>query len=1020
MLRISIESKYDFSTQKNLTRLLGEDRVKTIKVSRVFWLTSEKPLAQYPLEKIFYDPISEKMSLEYPPFEAGKIYAEIRFQNGVTDNLARSATEALMLFAGPQNKSWQDFEVKVHSGWQLVIESKENISKDEISQKLFESLANPLLNTISLKTGEELFQNNVWKNYSSYWNKNQMVEPELQLFDLKFETLMKLNLDRGLALSENEIQTLIHEFSKPDVAAERSSRGWKNKITEVELECFAQTWSEHCKHKIFAAEIDYTEDLAHSSQPQLGAKKVKSLYKSYIQKVTQELHEDMLKTKNKSYLVSVFKDNAGIVDFDSKVNLCIKVETHNSPSALDPFGGALTGILGVNRDILGCGLSAKPIANTNVFCLSTKDLFPSHGDGHRPEKLKDPGIIFRGVHAGVEEGGNQSGIPTLNGAFHFASEFSAKPLIFVGSVGVMPKKINHRNTEEKKIYPGDLIIVAGGRLGKDGVHGATFSSLALADNMSSGVVQIGDSITQKRVLDFTLKARDLNLIQAITDNGAGGVSSSIGEMATLSGGARMDLAQHPLKYQGLNYWEMLVSESQERMSYAVRPVNKNKFLDLAQQYGVEAFVMGEFTDSGFFDIRYNEKSLAYLDLHFLHNGLEKMKLKAHYTGPIEYKEYHRTTSALKVPAKKSQSVSDVLLKVLASANVASKEPLVRYYDHEVQAATRLKPYSGKTQQGASDSGVIDLSVHGGEKNNAAAVACGLNPQISYYDAYLMAQRAVDEAIRNLVATGVDPAQIVLVDNFCWPDPLESKTNPDAQYKLAQLVRACAGLYEAAKIYKAPLVSGKDSMKNDFIGLTQDKQTVKISVPPTLLMTALGRIPQADKTVSGYFKNTGDLIYVIGDLTEDLYGSSYLNEYTDTTASKIPVIYPDLEKNQQLYSDVFNLIQKDYLKSCHDISDGGLLSAVSESCFGNYLGAEINLEKLNWNQLWSEAGSKFIVSIAAKDQTAFENSFKGAFQQLGRVTDSPKLQWTFENEKSEVSLDQLNQSWSQGVVKIYES
>lgn len=1021
MLRIATQSKYDFSTQNYLRGLLGAEQIRGIEISRVFWLISSQPLKKYPLEKIFFDPISEKMSLDFPQYESHKIYAEIRFQSGVTDNMARSATEALMLFSNEKNKSWQDFEVKVYSGWQIIIDPIKNISKKHITDKLFESLANPLLNTISIYDGHELAAHNYWQGFPQYWLQTKIYQPELQVFDLNFDVLMKINMDRGLALSAHEISAIINEFSIPRVAELRASRGWKNKITEVELECFAQTWSEHCKHKIFAAHIDYTEDLPEEyNLPSVGNQKINSLYKSYIQKVTKELHEQMLSEKKHSYLVSVFKDNAGIVDFDSQVNLCIKVETHNSPSALDPFGGALTGILGVNRDILGCGLSAKPIANTDVFCLSTRELFPDKNSPHRPEKLKDPGIIFRGVHAGVEEGGNQSGIPTLNGAFHFASEFSAKPLIFVGSVGVMPKKIHNRPTEEKKIYPGDLIIVAGGRLGKDGVHGATFSSLALADNMSSGVVQIGDSITQKRVLDFTLRARDLNLIQAITDNGAGGISSSIGEMATLSGGAKMDLSLHPLKYQGLEYWEMLVSESQERMSYAVRPDNKEKFLKLAQEFGVEAFVLGEFTDSGYFDIHYQNKPMAYLNLHFLHDGLEKMKLKAHYTGPIHYREFYREVPRDIVAQKEAKDIEMVLLKVLSSPNVASKEPLVRYYDHEVQAATRLKPYSGKTQQGASDAGVIDLSFHGGEKNNAVAVSCGLAPQISYYDTYLMAQRAVDEAIRNLVATGVDPNQVALVDNFCWPDPLTGEKNPDAQYKLGQLVRACAGLYESAKVYQAPLVSGKDSMKNDFIGATQNGKQIKISVPPTLLVTAMGRIPDAEKTVSGSFKIAGDFIYLLGSLSTDLYGSSYAYEFENEEMHSQSIKYPDLFKNKKLFSKIFKAIQDQYLKSCHDVSDGGVLTTISESCFGNDLGAILDLSKLQWNHLWSESGTQFVVSISPENQEEFEKLFQGEFIKLGQVTSDKYVQWSFQSRTHQVSLEKLNQSWSKGIVKIYES
>ncbi|HEY1080313.1 MAG TPA: AIR synthase-related protein, partial [Bdellovibrio sp.] len=706
------------------------------------------------------------------------------------------------------------------------------------------------------------------------------------------------------------------------------------------------------------------------------------------------------------------------VDFDKNINVCVKVETHNSPSALDPFGGALTGILGVNRDILGCGLGAKPIANTDVFCLSKQDLFPEPENPKRPELLKDPGIIFRGVHQGVEEGGNQSGIPTVNGAFYFASEFAAKPLIFVGSLGVMPKTVQGRPSEKKEIAPGDLIVVAGGRLGKDGVHGATFSSLALHDQVASNVVQIGDSITQKRLLDFTLQARDRGWIQAITDNGAGGVSSSIGEMAQFSGGARMDLEKHPQKYAGLEFWEMLISESQERMSYAVNPSDIKKFLMLAQEMGVEASVLGEFTDSGVFEVVHGATPLASLDLHFLHEGLSRMKLKAHFEGPKKYTEYFRKTAKKSAPARTAQGVLEALKEVLASPNVASREPIIRYYDHEVQGATRLKPYGGKTQQGANDAGVIDLSVHGGEVNNAIAVSNGLCPQYSYYDTYLMAQKAVDESVRNLVATGVNPLRMALVDNFCWPDPTPKSSNPDAAHKMAQLVRACEGLHDAALSFKAPFVSGKDSMKNDFIGKTKGGDTVKISVPPTLLVTAIGQIPDAEKTCAGFFQKAGDEIYVVGNLTQSLYASVLAQEFATDDATNPE--YPNLAENAALYMQIYKAHQQGLMSSCHDISDGGLMTALAESCFGNNLGMSVNLNPFTWNQLWSETGSFFVVSVPAEKKQAFEEHFKSHAQRLGTVTASANIEWQFAQESVTTSVKDLQTIWAQGVQNVYQA
>lgn len=1011
-LRIAVTNRLEKSAENSLVKAFRtQGEVRDLSLSKVYWLFEKEAgifdrlQLEKNLHRIFFDPITEDLKIGTDHLKEGQILAEIRFLAGVTDNWARSATEAVALLSDTPSMAWQNFPVGVHSGWQ--IEMNADLGQKQIEQVLNQGLANPLLQRVEIIQGLTSAGKTKLAQFDHYWAIPETQRPEMRLFDLTYATLQKVNLDRGLALVDEEINTIIEHFNSPDQKTKRPSE-WQGKITEVELECLAQTWSEHCKHKIFAAEVEYTESA--NDLPKLGNKNLISLYKSYIQKATKELNDC-------GYLVSVFKDNAGIVDFDANVNVCVKVETHNSPSALDPFGGAITGILGVNRDILGCGLGAKPIANMDVFCLSHENLFPAADSPKRPDLLKNPDIIFRGVHAGVEEGGNQSGIPTVNGAFCFDSNFSAKPLIFVGSLGVMPKLVNGEPSEVKNITPGDLIVVAGGRLGKDGVHGATFSSLELHDQVASNVVQIGDSITQKRLLDFTLLARDKNLIAAITDNGAGGVSSSIGEMATMSGGARMDLSKHPVKYPGLEYWEMLVSESQERMSYAVSPKNLPAFLSLAEKLGVEATCLGEFTDDGVFEVTYGAMSLAKLDLHFLHEGLSRMKLKAHFEGPQPIAEFHRQNPKATAPKASASNIAMALKKVLGSPNVASREELVRYYDHEVQAATRVKPYVGSTQKAPSDAGVIELSMHGGKEHNGVAVSNGLCPQFSYYDTYLMAQRAVDEAVRNLVATGADPQKMALVDNFCWPDPTPKASNPDAAHKMAQLVRACEGLYDAAKAYEAPLVSGKDSMKNDFIGKTKGGDKVKVSVPPTLLMTAIGQIPDTRLITRSYFSIAGDKIYLLGQATESLYGSVFAQEFA--VEQKNPE-YPNLARNKDLYGKIYKASFTQLLRSCHDVSEGGMLSALTECCFGEMLGANLDLSPFKWENLWSETNSSFIVSVAPEKQKAFETHFAGLFTNLGEVSSKKTLAWKFQNENHEESLETFLKEWSEGVMNVYQA
>lgn len=1006
MMRICVRSLFDHSLENSLkTELSRYGDIEYLKVHRVFWLVEQGSHileSIQDLEKVFVDPISEEAIIGFPEFSEDRHYAEIVFKPGVTDNLGRSGTEALMLLANADKAlSWQDFPISVHSGWQ--IEFSGEIGKDHFYKVLYQNLANSLLHKISFFSGAELKKENSWKDFQKYWLIQEGGEKNLELIPLEEAALEKINRERGLALSKAEIQTIIEHYKVEN--SQRNKLGWQGFITEVELECLAQTWSEHCKHKIFAANIEYSE--VEGEFPAIGKKDITSLYKTYIQKSTQELMDC-------GYLVSVFKDNGGIVDFDRNLNICVKVETHNSPSALDPYGGAITGILGVNRDILGCGIGAKPIANMDVFCLSEKRLFPSEDSPQRPELLKDPAVIFRGVHKGVEDGGNQSGIPTINGNLRFDSEFAAKPLVFVGSVGIMPKSVQGRASHEKEIAAGDLIVVAGGRLGKDGVHGATFSSLALQDNVAPNVVQIGDPITQKRVLDFTLLARDRGWIRAITDNGAGGVSSSVGEMAQFSNGARMDLSLHPVKYPGLEFWEMLISESQERMSYAVSPQNINNFLALAKDMGVEASVLGTFTDTGFFEVHYGEKELARLDLDFLHNGLEKMTLKAHFEGPKDYSAYHR-----EVPkAVSSESnISGTLKTLLKSPNIASREFMVRSYDHEVQGATRLKPFTGTRQCTPNDAGVIDLFVHGGEENNSLVLANGLCPQFSYYDTYLMAIKAVDIAVRNVVAVGGSPHRMALVDNFCWPDPLEKSSNPDALHKMSQLVRACEGIYDAAHAFRAPFVSGKDSMKNDFIGKTQSGETIKISVPPTLLVTAIAQNPESHKTVSAEFKKAGDKIYLLGKPTESLYGSVYAAEM------EVPLLkpeYPNLEENSLLYKRVYEGIRKNLISSCHSVLEGGFLVTALESCFGNGLGMKLNLEDFKWAQLFSETGSLFLVSVAPEDQQAFEEHFKNDFVFLGETQSSEEVELKFQDKFHTLTLAEAFQPWIAGVQDVYKA
>jgi phosphoribosylformylglycinamidine synthase len=781
----------------------------------------------------------------------------------------------------------------------------------------------------------------------------------IELTPLTGEALVKLSKDRLLALTLPEMEAIRGYFVDPATQAHRRAVGLPLEPTDVELEMLAQTWSEHCKHKIFGAHIDYTDS-------ETGEKsRIESLYSTYIKRTTRDLEP------TRTFLRSVFHDNAGVVQFDDDTLVCFKVETHNSPSALDPFGGAITGIVGVNRDILGTGKGAKPIFNTNYLCFGD----PSTPAAEIPAGLLHPKAVLRGVHQGIVEGGNHSGIPTVAGGFLFDESFKGKPLVFCGTGGLLPATVNGEASYLKHIDAGDLVVMLGGRVGKDGIHGATFSSLALDETSPTSAVQIGDPITQKKMLDFLLEARDLGLYKGITDNGAGGLSSSLGEMAESSGGVRIDLDLCPLKYHGLAPWEILVSESQERMSLAVDPSTIEAFLALAARRGVEGAVVGQFTADGWVDLRYEGKPVGALSLEFLHKGLPPMKLRAAWVPPVR-----RTVP---VPAL---DLSATLLRLLADPTVASKEGLVRQYDHEVQARSVVKPFCGEKADGPTEGAVLKLKP---DSNRGLTVTHGVCPRVGDADPYQMAWGAVDEAYRAHIALGGDPGLASVLDNFCWPDPVESPGTPDGPHKLAQLVKTCRGLRDACLAYGLPLISGKDSMKNDAV-----MNGKKVSIRPTLLISLMGVIEDVNLAMTTDFLAAGDLIFLLGETRSELAGST-LEKVLGLELPGVPAVHP--EASLPLYKGVAAALKKGLVRSLHDLSDGGLAVALAESALGGRLGAKITLDELPGSGgtpaelLFSESPSRFLASVAPEHLDAFRKTLRGLpCAAVGVVVDEPRV------------------------------
>lgn len=907
---------------------------------QVFWIDHSQEVSSEALESLRFkitDSVDQKLimglGLELEKTVGSfKIPELIYFGPGVTDNSAKSFKELLL-----RTEQFKNQSLEVHSG----VLFEQSLKLD----------FNPLIQRRKILSASS-FSDDIGRIDFSLGIETEIKVSEYPLSLLSDEELNALSLKNCWALSLDEMKLIQNHFKSTEVTDLRLKSGLSQHPTDVEIEMLAQTWSEHCKHKIFSAIIDYED--------QDGKVQINGLFKEFIKDPTHAM--------KKSWAISLFDDNAGIVRFREGIDLCIKVETHNSPSALDPYGGALTGILGVNRDIMGTGMGAKPVANTDVFCVGMPD------ETELPHNLLHPGEILKGIHRGVMDGGNKSGIPTVNGAIYFDESYSGKPLVYCGTVGVLPPKVQHLESSSKNQKAGELIVMVGGEVGIDGIHGATASSLVMDKHTTIGMVQIGDPFSQKRMLDFLLAARDQLLYTSITDNGAGGLSSSVGEMSQLTGGAHLNLEKVPLKYQGLTPWQILVSESQERMTISV---SKNKFQELqalADLYQVKISNIGEFKEDGLFTCSFANKLVCQLNLKFLHDGLPKLKLKARHQDSV-YKSWKSQT----IPAPINNQ-NDILSRLLSHPTISSKEKWIRQYDHEVQGGSVVKPLEGFSISAPNDAGVLWYGAYGADGFDGFAVASGLCPHFSQDDAKLMATLAVDESVRNLICHGADPDKIALVDNFCWPDPTPSAKNPDAEFKLAQLVRTCMGLKEIIETYSMPLVSGKDSMKNDYHG-----ENLKISVMPTLLVTALGHIPDVRKVTKSQAR-AGSYLYRMGEGSYQKYFGHFLHKVMPGL-NRDNTLQFDLKKTRSFYQRMFTAQTQELLTSIHDLSEGGFMVSLFETLMMNNLGIDIDTSTLlkigdqSLAYLYSELPGQFIVSIEPKSQKAFEAHFKEAERQL---------------------------------------
>ncbi len=963
--RIAVSSKTEDARARSILQtlqgLFPEARLHSVAVTAAY--TIDAKLHGDDLERSalsLANPITEAFSLKdvFAP-EKFSYAIEIGYLPGVTDNLGQTAKETVEDTIG---RKFEDDEA-VYSSQFIFLDG--DISQAD-AKGFASELHNPLIERASVyKPGDEF---PLYVPKVDLHEVIRKVEVDLEASDAELLQISKGGIANGdgsrrgpLALSLDAMKVIRDHFRKE-----------KRNPTDIELEALAQTWSEHCKHTIFADPLDEVHD---------------GIYKRYIKGATERIRKEK---GRKDFCVSVFKDNSGAIAFDDEYLVTHKVETHNAPSALDPFGGSVTAIVGVNRDCLGFGLGAKPIANTYGFCVAdpndARELFR---DKEKTQPLLPARRILEGVVKGINAGGNQTGIPTPLGFVAVDPSYRGKPLVYGGTVGLIPRVKGGKKLYEKKAEAGDYIVMIGGRVGLDGIHGATFSSEALSKGSPATAVQIGDPITQKKLSDALIReARDQGLYNSITDNGAGGLSGAVGEMSKEAGGCVVDLETVPLKYPGLAPWQIWISESQERMTLAVQKGKWESFKKIMDRHDVEATRIGEFTKSGSCVVRYKEKVVMDIPLAFLHDGRPIQKQKS--------KEFTHTIK--KAKAKKKIDLKKAMLDILARPSVGSISFISQQYDHEVQGTSVTKPLQGRGRVNA-DAAVMRPVL---DSDRGIVLSHGYTPWYSEIDTYAMAAASIDTAIRNAICAGASRDYLAILDNFCW----SSSDMPERLYELKQAAKAC---YDLAVSYGTPFISGKDSMYNDFRGFDGKGKIVHIAALPTLLVSAIGVISDVKKAMTIDLKRVGNLVYLVGETNDELGASEYSKE------GSVPLVDP--AKNAKAYDAVSNAIQSGLVASAISVGRGGLAVALAKSAVAGRLGAEIDLTSIYGSAersdaiLFSESQGRMLLSVRREAQKEFEALFTGAaLQRVGEVVQAASLSIALPDTKVNASLPELAESY----------
>lgn len=860
------------------------------------------------LAEFLADPLLQTATWEVPDDvgtdEVGTAY-EITLHPGVTDTPAAALLHASAQLGIPVSAAVIGRRVELPAG----------CDDDVVEALLRRVIANPVIERWAAGRIEPAF------HPGSHEVPRATTVPMTQLDDVG---LAALNADRSMALDAEELRVIRDHF-----------RTLGREPTDVELETLAQTWSEHCAHKTFRAAIDV------DGQP--------------IAPLLTQLREATERIDAK-FVRSTFVGNAGIVSFLDGRTLALKAETHNHPSAVEPFGGANTGVGGVIRDVLGAG--HRPIALTDVLCFGPSDLAAAAvpAGALHPRRIRD------GVVAGVADYGNKIGLPTVAGAVLYDEEYTTNPLVFCGCVG---------SAEDVGLpigpSPGDHLVVLGGRTGRDGIRGATFSSAAMnatTGEVAGASVQIGDPITEKLLIEALEATR--HLWTAITDCGAGGLSSAIGEMAQELG-ADVELDTVLLKYPGLEPWEIWLSEAQERMVVAVDPGDVEELFSRCASNGVVGSDVGELTGDGRLVVRAGGEIVVDLSTEFLHGGRPQ-----------------RVMSAIAPTPERSpfgRHVDDhgaTLLALLAHPNISSKAAIVHRYDHEILGSTLVRPLVGEGDRGHADGVVLAHP----DDVEGVAIGIGVNPWHGLHDPEEMAKVVVDEAIRNVVAVGADPDRVALLDNFSWGDPRDART-------LGQLSAAVAGCCAASELFAAPFVSGKDSLNNTYATSAGRRH----AVPPTLVITAVAHVPDVERCVTPELRRAGNILVLLGE-TGVHFAGSHLDLLTGRHRTSGPdagivPTFDDLAPGR--YRALHQAILAGLVQSCHDVCEGGLAVAVAEQCIAGGLGAAIDaLPHADvTTALFSESAGRLVVEVA-EARLGELAVLVGDLHVLGRVTDTGVL------------------------------